>query len=84
MRMLSARELLRVLDELAAAELSQPVCEALASRYLTAGLPDLTALYAELGIDPATGEPSANGGPLAHVRDAILAETPRDQNTHIP
>jgi hypothetical protein len=73
MRRLSARELLQILDESTAAD-AQPACEALASRYLAANLPDLTALYTELGIDPTTGDASASPAPLAHVRDAIVSE----------
>jgi len=64
MRALSAAELLRELDRLA----GLPLCEALAARYLQGPLPDLGALYQELGIA------GARDAPLTWVRDAIMAE----------
>jgi hypothetical protein len=62
-RALGAAELLRELDRLS----GRPLCEPLAARYLHGSLPDLGALYQELGL---TGAPEA---PLAWIRDAIMS-----------
>jgi hypothetical protein len=68
---LSAAELLREMD----ARAGVPVFQDIASRYLAGGrLPDLSALYRELGLLDASdrlGSPRA--APLAWVRDAIMA-----------
>jgi hypothetical protein len=71
LRGLSAGELLREMD----ARAGMPVFQDIASRYLAGGrLPDLSALYRELGLLDASdrlGSPRA--APLAWVRDAIMA-----------
>jgi predicted metalloprotease with PDZ domain len=71
LRGLSAGELLREMD----ARAGVPVFQDIASRYLAGGrLPDLSALYRELGLLDASdrlGSPRA--APLAWVRDAIMA-----------
>ncbi|MET0386600.1 MAG: hypothetical protein ABW321_11605, partial [Polyangiales bacterium] len=70
----SAAELLTALDS----EAGRDTCHPIARRYLDrAGLPALDALYADLGITPDSGEPSADrGAPLAWIRDAIMQPSP--------
>jgi len=65
----SARELLATLDELAGI----PACQSVTSRYFADGsrLPDLTALYEQLGIDSDEAGVRFMSTPLAWVRDAI-------------
>jgi hypothetical protein len=73
-RGLSAGELLREMDRRAGVSVFQD----LASRYLAGGhLPDLSALYRELGLlDGSDSLAAPRAAPLAWVRDAIMA--PRD------
>jgi hypothetical protein len=63
----SARELLQAFDRLA----GTPVCAALASRHMHGELPQLKALFEQLGV--AQSASSRMAAPLAWVRDAILA-----------
>jgi hypothetical protein len=74
LRGLSAGELLHEMDQRAGVSVFQD----LAARYLGAGrLPDLSALYRELGLlDGSDSLSTPRAAPLAWVRDAIM--TPHD------
>lgn len=70
----SANELLLALDR----EAHKPLCRTLAEQKLTAPqLPDLSALYAQLGIavDPNGAVQLTPDAPLAWIRDAITARS---------
>jgi predicted metalloprotease with PDZ domain len=65
----SARELLTTFDELA----GMLACQGVTSRYLEGGcrLPDLAALYGELGIAVDAAGVRFSPAPLTWIRDAI-------------
>jgi hypothetical protein len=65
----SAHELLQAFDRLA----GSPVCAALASRHMHGELPQLRALFEQLGVAPGADAPTRTAAPLGWVRDAILA-----------
>lgn len=74
LRARSAEELLQAFDRVA----GRPVCAPLAARYLHGQLPQLHALFEQLGI-----KPTRTAAPLAWVRDAIVA-APSDPSVAHP
>jgi hypothetical protein len=65
----SATELLQAFDRLA----GRPVCAPLASRHMHGELPQLQALFEQLGVALGSDAPTRTAAPLGWVRDAILA-----------
>ena len=74
-RVWTAAELFTRLDELAGADVFMPLYE---SRMREPGMPDLTDLYAELGIEPTsdTAVRLTDAGRRSAVREAIMAPKP--------
>jgi len=69
LRARSAHELLQAFDRLAGTH----VCAALASRHMHGELPQLHALFEQLGVARGADGATRTAAPLAWVRDAILA-----------
>jgi hypothetical protein len=65
----TSQELLQAFDALA----ELPVCAQLADRHMHGELPQLSALFEQLGVAAGPEASSPTAAPLAWVRDAILA-----------